>query len=89
MPCRVHFNLSDPGAEEALYDMESMGRFVGVGLGNEPVSDDTTIRKFRSFLEVYFLGERAFREINAHLESRKIRLFRGTTIDATIVKARA
>jgi IS5 family transposase len=38
---RIHFlqswfNLSDPGAEEALYDMESMRRFVGIDLGNEP-----------------------------------------------------
>jgi len=29
------FNLSDPGAEEALYDMGSMRRFVGIDLGNE------------------------------------------------------
>ena len=34
------FNLSDPAAEEALYDMESMRRFVGIDLRNEPVPDE-------------------------------------------------
>ena len=31
------FNLSDPGAEEALYESVSMCRFVGIDLGREPV----------------------------------------------------
>lgn len=60
---RIHFlqswfNLSDPGAEETLYDMESMRRFVGIDLGNEPVPDETTICKFRHLLEARGLGER-------------------------------
>lgn len=42
---RIHFlqhwfELSDPGAEEALYDSRAMGQFVGVDLGKEPVPDD-------------------------------------------------
>ncbi len=37
------FNLSDPGAEEALYESVSMCRFVGIDLGREPVPDETTI----------------------------------------------
>ena len=49
---RIHylqscFNLSDPGVEEALYDMESMRRFVGIDLGNEPAPDETSVCKFR------------------------------------------
>ncbi len=31
------FNLSDPGAEEALYESGSMRRFAGIDLGREPV----------------------------------------------------
>ena len=89
---RIHFlqswfNLSDPGAEEALYDMESMRRFVGIDLGNEPVPDETTICKFRHLLEAHNLGERIFREVNAHLESRGMRLSEGTIVDATIINA--
>src|SRR5437762_9149560 len=36
------FNLSDPAAEEALYDSSAMRRFVGIDLGCEPVPDETT-----------------------------------------------
>jgi IS5 family transposase len=38
---RIHFlqhwfNLSDPAAEESLYDSRAMRRFVGIDLGREP-----------------------------------------------------
>jgi IS5 family transposase len=89
---RIHFlqswfNLSDPGAEEALYDMESLRRFVGIDLGNEPVPDETTICKFRHLLETHDLGERIFQEVNAHLEEKGLRLSEGTIMDATIINA--
>ena len=32
------FNLSDPAAEEALYDSRAMRDFVGIDLGREPVA---------------------------------------------------
>jgi transposase, IS5 family len=38
------FNLSDPGAEEALYESAALRRFVGVDLGVAP--DETTILRF-------------------------------------------
>ena len=89
---RIHFlqswfNLSDPGAEEALYDMESLRRFVGIDLGNEPVPDETTICKFRHLLEAHGLGEQIFQEVNAHLEEKGLRLSEGTIMDATIINA--
>ena len=89
---RIHFlqswfNLSDPGAEEALYDMESLRRFVGIDLGNEPVPDETTICKSRHLLEAHGLGERIFQEVNAHLEEKGLRLSEGTIMDATIINA--
>ena len=37
------FNLSDPAVEEALYDSAVMRQFVGIGLGCEPVPDETTV----------------------------------------------
>ena len=45
------FNLSDPPAEDALYDSEAMRRFVGVELGDDAVPDETTILHFRHLLE--------------------------------------
>lgn len=35
------FQLSDPGLEDALYDMESMRRFALLELGTDPVPDET------------------------------------------------
>ena len=55
------FNLSDPGAEEALYDIEAMCRFAGIDLGREPVPDETTICKFRHLMERHNLGGRCRR----------------------------
>jgi IS5 family transposase len=40
------FNMSDPAAEEALYESVSM-RQVGIDLGRELVPDETTILNFR------------------------------------------
>jgi IS5 family transposase len=36
------FNLSDPAAEEALYDSPVLRRFAGVDLGRAPAPDETT-----------------------------------------------
>ena len=73
---RIHFlqhwfALSDPAAEEILYDVDSMRRFVGIDLGKEPVPDETTICKFRHLLESNGLGEKIFEEVNLHLEERE------------------
>ena len=38
------FNLSDPQAEDAIYDSESMRRFAGVELGDDVVPDETSRR---------------------------------------------
>ena len=45
------FNLSDPQAEDAIYDSESMRRFVRVDLGEDVVPAETTILRFRHRLE--------------------------------------
>ncbi|MCC7556706.1 MAG: transposase [Methanoculleus marisnigri] len=44
LPC--WFNLRDPAAEDALYDMESMRRFVGIDVGHGPVPHQTTHSAF-------------------------------------------
>ena len=81
------FNLSDPAAEEALYDSQSMRRFVGIDLGREPVPDETTLCRFRHLLEAHDLGTRMFEEVHRHLEASGIKVARGTIVDATIINA--
>jgi len=89
---RIHFlqhwfNLSDPAAEEALYDSRAMRRFVGIDLGREPVPDETTILKFRHLLEAHDLGARLFELIGDHLDSAGLQVRTGTIVDATIIDA--
>ena len=89
---RIHFlqhwfNLSDPGAEEALYDSRAMRRFVGIDLGREPVPDETTICHFRHLLERHDLGSRLFVLIGEYLDENGLKVNRGTIVDATIINA--
>jgi len=83
------FNLSDPGAEEALYDSAAMRRFAGIDLGREPVPDETTICKFRHLLERHELGKPLFDRVQQHLASCGLTVSRGTIVDATIIHAPA
>lgn len=89
---RIHFlqhwfELSDPGAEEALYDSRAMRHFVQIDLGREPVPDETTICKFRHLMEKYNLGDALFRIVNVYLEENGMKVSRGTIVDATIINA--
>ena len=85
--CRLQqwFNLSDPAAEEALYDSLSMRRFVGIDLGREPVPDETTICRFRHLLEAHDFGRRMFECVHEHPEAKGLRLSSGMIVDATII----
>src|SRR5882757_6432422 len=49
------FNLSDPGAEDALYESPVLRRFAGIDLGRAPVPDESTILRFRRLLEQHEL----------------------------------
>src|SRR3972149_5688830 len=81
------FNLSDPQAEDAIYDSESMRRFAKVELGDDVVPDETTILRFRHLLEKHGLTKRIFDEIQGLLEEKRLLLRSGTIVDATIIAA--
>jgi len=81
------FNLSDPQAEDAIYDSESMRRFARVELGDEVVPDETTILRFRHLLEQHGLTQAIFNSITGLLEERRLLLRSGTIVDATIIAA--
>jgi transposase, IS5 family len=81
------FNLSDPAAEDALYDSESMRRFAGIELGDEAIPDESTILRFRHLLEKHRLTEQIFAEVRSLLEEKRLLLKSGTIVDATIIEA--
>jgi len=81
------FNLSDPQAEDAIYDSESMRRFAKVELGQDVVPDETTILRFRHLLERYRLTEAIFEAVKDLLAEHRLLLRAGTIVDATIIAA--
>jgi IS5 family transposase len=81
------FNLSNPQAEDARYDSESMRRFARIDLLHDPVPDETTICKFRHLLEAHQLTVQMFDAVKALLTERKLLLKAGTIVDATIIDA--
>jgi IS5 family transposase len=89
---RIHFlqqwyALSDPAMEDALYEIESMRRFVGLELNVDAIPDETTILKFRRFLEKHSLAPKILETVNAHLMARGMQMRAGTLVDATIIHA--
>lgn len=81
------FNLSDPQAEDAIYDSESMRRFAGVELSEDVVPDETTILRFRHLLEEHHLTEAIFAAVRDLLAEKRLLLQSGTIVDATIIAA--
>jgi transposase, IS5 family len=81
------FNLSDPQAEDSLYDIESMRRFAGLELAEDAIPDESTILRFRHLLEKHQLTEQIFAEIRSLLEEKRLLLRSGTIVDATIIAA--
>jgi IS5 family transposase len=84
---QLWFNLSDPAAEEGLYDSAAMRSFAGVDLGSEAAPDETTILKFRHLLEKHKLGKKLLVAMNEYLRRNGIKISNGTIVDATIINA--
>ncbi len=83
----MEYALSDPAMEDALYEIESMRRFAGLELNEDAIPDETTILKFRRFLEQHDLAVKILEAVNAHLGQRGLLLRQGTIVDATIIQA--
>ncbi len=81
------FDLSDPAAEDAIYDSESMRRFARIELGDDKVPDESTILRFRHLLEREGLTEGIFEVVKALLDEKRLMLRSGTIVDATIISA--
>ena len=84
---QLWFDLSDPQAEDAIYDSESMRRFTGIELSDDTIPDETTILRFRHLLERNELAEKIFGEVKRMLEDRHLLMKSGTIVDATIISA--
>jgi transposase, IS5 family len=72
--------LSDPGAEEALYDIQSMRAFCGLELGRDAIPDETTILNFRHLLERHKLTKAIFAAVAEPLAAKGELLCGGTIV---------
>jgi IS5 family transposase len=81
------FNLSDPAAEDALYESPALRRFAGVDLGRASAPDETTILRFRHLLEEHELCGKILDVVNGYLDGKGLRISTGTIVDATIIAA--
>jgi transposase, IS5 family len=79
--------MSDPVMEDALYDVESMRRFVDIVLQDDAVPDETTILNFRRLLKRHQLTYAIFDAVAKLLEQEKPLLQQGTIVDAKIIPA--
>jgi len=76
---RIHvipqsYALSDPMAQEMLYDSDAIRRFSDIEIGDDRISDETTILNFRHLLEKHRLTEKLFAEVNRQLTDQEITL---------------
>ena len=81
------FNLSDPAAEDALYESPVLRGFAKVDLGRAAAPDETTILNFRHLLDKHDLSSKIFDAVNHYLDRKGIRIATGTIVDATIIAA--
>jgi len=88
---RIHFmqqwfTLSDPGMEEAFFDVPLYREFARLDeYGRLP--DESTILRFRHRLEKHQLADRILSTINELLIQRGLLLKAGTVVDATLIAA--
>jgi transposase, IS5 family len=81
------FDLSDPAAEDAINDSESMRRFVGVELGEDRVPDESSILRFRHLLEAHDLTRAIFAEIGPCLASCGAMAARTSSICTLLIRS--
>ncbi len=74
------FALSDPAAEDALYDSAALRRFVGIDLGRAPAPDETMILNFRHPLEQHDLCGQMLDTVSLYLASCGIRITTGRIV---------
>ena len=81
------FGLADEATEDAVYDSQSIRRFIGIDLRRESAPDATTLLHFRRLLEEHDLTRAIFEAIKGHLADQGLLLREGTIVDATIIAA--
>ncbi|MFZ1503194.1 MAG: hypothetical protein WAS50_08580 [Nitrospira sp.] len=62
----------------SLFSASKLRQFVGIDLGREPVSDETTMCKFRHLPEIHQQGEPLCAQIGEYLAKQGLQVSQGT-----------
>jgi IS5 family transposase len=81
------FNLSDEATEDAIYDIQSIRKFVGINLAEDDAPDAATLPRFRHLLEANGISKKFFDAIKNALKYNGYIMTEGTIVDATIITA--
>jgi IS5 family transposase len=89
---RIHFmqqwfGYCDRAMEEALYDMHLFYDFAELDAFEDHFPDESTILRFRHWLEKHGLTEAIFEEVQAVLLEKHLLLKQGSVVDATLIDA--
>ncbi len=89
---RIHFmqqwfGLSDPAMEEAMHDTPLLCQFAQLDPGLSRLPDESTILRFRHFLQAYHLSHQMMATVNALLQANGLIFKAGTLVDATLIAA--
>ena len=81
------YDLGDPTVEAEIYDSIAFRRFLGINDFGDDIPDETSILRFRRFLEKHDLQKEIFNGTKDLLASEGHLLKKGTIVDATIIRA--
>jgi len=80
------FTLSDEGTEDAVVDILSVRKFVGITTNDEDIPDKSTICRFRNLLIEHDIQQKIFNQVVVSLETKGLIMKKGTIVDSTIIE---
>ena len=83
------FSLSDEGTEDAVVDILSVRKFVGITINDEDIPDKSTICRFRNLLIEHNVQQKIFDHLVVSLTAKGLIMKKGTIVDSTIIECSA
>lgn len=81
------FSLSDEATEDAVCDILSVRKFVGISTNDGDIPDKSTICRFRNLLTEHGLQEKLFEQVVHSLSEKGLIMKKGTIVDSTIIES--
>ena len=80
------FTISDEGTEDALHDVLSIRKFVGITINDHDIPDASTICRFRNLLINNEIHQQLFDQVVSSLAAKGLVVKKGTIVDSTIIE---